>query len=220
MSTPAAPAKTPIWKKAWFWIVIGAVVVIGIIANLVGGDDPDTTAEASEDVETAAIPDVAGMPGDEARDAISDAGFTPVFEGGDEAVVKGSNWDAVDTDPAAGIDAEIGSTVTINVVRAAERLAEEQAEVEAANEERENGPVGATEAQAFCSTYAEDQLPYGVDMHWVLGKLAEEETDTGWFLKVEADVTNQYGAEESGMNIECHVSGTNSAPVMDEFLVY
>lgn len=223
MSTRTAPSKSPIWKNKWAWLV-AALVVLGIIITIgTLTEEPDSAPDAAgtpaaEDL--SAVPDVAGMPADEARDAISDAGFIARLDGGEEVVVNASNWDAVDTTPAAGAEIKAGETVTINVVRAEERLAEEREATQRAAEERANGPIGATEAQGFCSLYAEEQLPYGVDMHWIMGKLAEEETENGWFLKVEADVTNEYGAEQSGMNIECHVSGTNNAPVMDEFLVY
>ncbi|HVL86290.1 MAG TPA: Stk1 family PASTA domain-containing Ser/Thr kinase [Pseudonocardia sp.] len=60
---------------------------------------------------TAAIPEVAGQEPDAAQQALEDAGFAVTrqdVEGGEEGVVVG-------TDPAAGTQAELGSTVTLQI---------------------------------------------------------------------------------------------------------
>lgn len=49
----ATERKTPLWKKRWFWIVVGAVVVLGIIVNLLGGGrssdpEPEQTPAAEQ----------------------------------------------------------------------------------------------------------------------------------------------------------------------------
>ncbi len=42
----------------------------------------------------------------------------------------------------------------------------------------------------------EELYPYGFELHYFLGKIAEEmQDDTSWFLKAECTVTNEYGAE-------------------------
>lgn len=52
----AEQQKTPLWKKRWFWIVVGAVLVIGVIGNLLGGGDSDdpvpSQPPAAEQAET------------------------------------------------------------------------------------------------------------------------------------------------------------------------
>jgi hypothetical protein len=40
-----------------------------------------------------------------------------------------------------------------------------------------------------------------------------------WFFKLEADVTNEFGAEAAGI-VECKVSGINDHPVVESFLFY
>lgn len=218
-----APQKKSIWKNKWFWIIIGAVMVIGVIGNALGlGAQPNAaTAPAAPAVAQIEVPDVVGMAGNDAEKLLRDRGFMIERDGGAEAVVATSNWDVTATDPSAGTKADKGSTIKVTFARAADRLAAEQAARDAATAERNAAPIEATEAQAFCDNYATLMFPYGVKMHWVMGKLAEEPREGGgWFLKVEATVTNEYGAKQSGVNVECHVSGTNGAPQMDDFLYY
>lgn len=79
--------------------------------------------------------------------------------------------------------------------------------------------LGGTAAQAACDYHAQQEFPYGVDAHWVLGKIAERIEDDTFFFKVEAEVTNSYNATQS-VNIECRVSGTNDNPRVVEFIAY
>lgn len=124
--------KKPFWKKLWFWGAVAGVVVIGGIASAIGGDDDETAEAAPEESSTATVtvPEVAGLPGDEARDLLQEAGFTVRGDGGDETPFNYSNWDATETDPPAGDEIEEGSTVTLHLVRAEERLAEEETQRE------------------------------------------------------------------------------------------
>lgn len=75
-------------------------------------------------------------------------------------------------------------------------------------------------AQTACDLYAKRAFPYGVKMHWIVGKLAEDIRADEVFMKVEATVTNQYGAKLKGVNVECYVSGTNDNPKVTDFLYY
>jgi hypothetical protein len=83
-----------------------------------------------------------------------------------------------------------------------------------------SGGLTATTAQVACDNYANQQFPYGYRPHWIVGVLAEEIQNDRWFLKVEADITDEYGAKAKGVNVECFVSGTAGAPVVDEFNAY
>lgn len=248
-SAPPAPAATPapgmqpaavgrttapkksIWKNKWLWIVIGAVVLLGIIINLV-----NPTPKV-------AVPDVAGMTAIEAIETIESAGFRAQLknEADDRTVSNGADFDAVGTDPTAGSEAPEGDRITIIVTEATGRLeaeaaereriaaeeeAQKQAEREAAKAESEAriaeraaAPLDVVDAQAFCTLYSERQFTYGGKLHTVLGRLAEEQTETGWYMKFEATINNAFGAEQKA-NVECHMSGTNGAPVMDDWLAY
>lgn len=93
-TTPSAPpqAKTPIWKKRWFWITIGALLVIGILANIFGDDDnseaaPEPTQPTVERTETPtpkSEPEkVAEGPSDDERAAAFEQAIKDAF-GGEE----------------------------------------------------------------------------------------------------------------------------------------
>lgn len=221
--------QKPWYMKWWVWL-IAAILVIGGIGAIFNP------------APTVAIPDVAGMPAEDAKSALSDLGFKTEFDGGEDAIViSGADWDATGTDPAAGGEAREGARITIFVVEATARLAAEQeakeqakAEEAAAREaERAKAaeeaaaaaavlaaePANYSTAQQLCDAFATVEFPYGVKMHWIAERYAADQTETGWFLKVGATVTNAFNAERK-FNVECHVSGTNGAPVMDDFLYY
>ncbi|MEQ6898972.1 PASTA domain-containing protein [Microbacterium sp. KR10-403] len=228
MSNTAAPKFK---LKKWHWWVIGivAVFILGGVGSALGlGGDPEAGPTPSETATASAdaieIPDVAGKPADEARDALTDAGLIATLDGGDSIVVKASNWDVETIDPAAGTKVDAHSVVTLHVVKATERIAQEEAarDAEQAKKDAEHNsaPVDKDTARAVCDARAASEFPYGAKLHWVTGVLAEKQTDDGWFLKVEATVENAYGNKAKGVNIECSVSGTNGAPSMDEFNAY
>lgn len=77
----------------------------------------------------------------------------------------------------------------------------------------------AGRAKVACERYAESAYPYGFDPHWILGLIASRAEGDAWFLKADVDVTNEFGAERSTV-VECTVSGTDSAPNIDQFEVY
>lgn len=49
--------------------------------------------------------------------------------------------------------------------------------------------------------------------------LAEEVRPTEVYLKVTADVTNEFNAERE-VNVECYVTGTDEAPTVRDFIAY
>lgn len=164
----------------------------------------------------------------------------------DKTVLSPKNWVIGTHDPAAGAIVTKGATVTFMVSKpgAAEAKAETEKAAAAATAEVKKAAVEATanseiavaeaaappkattlglealEAQTACTKYAKEQFPFGVKMHWVLGQLAEEIQGDQWFLKVEATVTNAYGAKEKGVNVECLVAGTNEVAIVTAFNAY
>lgn len=87
--------------------IFAALFVIGGIGILFE-EEPDPVE----------VPEVAGLPGDEARSLIRDAGFSPTTQSDtDEMVIRDSNWVAESTTPAAGEMIVPDEEVTINVVR-------------------------------------------------------------------------------------------------------
>lgn len=228
MTTEQQAPKKSIWKSKWLWITIGVIVAISVIGNIINPPDDtadtETETEAAPAIATVAVPDVAGLPADEARAALADAGFAVTFDAGDEAVFDATNWAAVSTTPQSGTDAEEASEVTVTVERSEEWLAEEAAKQKEAEEHAAvrapDAPIHSSSAHAFCEEYAIAQFPYGIKFHRLAQVFADEKTDTGWYYKLGADITNEFGAKAKDRNIECHMSGTNEAPVMDNFLAY
>ncbi len=167
---------------------------------------------AAADAALAPVPEVVGMSGDDARDALEAAGFEVEWDAGEETVILAGNW-TVDVQSATG-EAEAGSTVTLMVSKP-------EVESEPATREATTGGLDAVHAQVACDARAEQEFPYGYDPHWVLGRLADEyraDTDD-WFLKVEAEVGNAFGAEQS-VEVECRVTGSNDAPSVTFFAAY
>lgn len=76
--------------------------------------------------------------------------------------------------------------------------------------------TGLTESTAWlaCVQQGDAVFRYGWDPHSVMGWITREIVDDRWFFKLEADVTNQFGAEASGV-VECLVSGSEAHPVVE-----
>jgi PASTA domain len=175
---------------------------------------PSSTAAARAVESTTSVPDVTGMPGDQARDQLTAAGFTVELTAADgSSVWKASNWSVDSQAPAAGAELEAGATVMLTVSKPA------AVEVPAAAVLATSTGLTGTYAQAACDWYGEQQFPYGFKGHWILGKLAEEIQNDQWFFKIEATVTNEYKAKRD-YNVECFVTGTNDAPVVTTFNAY
>lgn len=229
VAQPKTTKTTKPWYMKWWVWLIAAVVILGAIGNLV---NPAPKVE---------IPELTGLPAAEASEQLKELGFKVSMKSPERTVLVGDDYDVESSDPAAGDEAAEGSRVTLNVVEATERLAEEAAEAERIKEEeaeakeakraeetaareaeaaeRAAQPLNEDNARPFCLAYADQMFPYGIKVHYIAGVLAEEETETGWYMKYTADITNEYGAKRKS-NIECHMSGTNGSPVMDDFLAY
>lgn len=68
--------------------------------------------------------------------------------------------------------------------------------------------------------YGETQYPYGFELHYIVGILAQEPVDKDtWFLKAACTVENAYG-NKSDMTCEVKVSGTTDNPHIEDFKVY
>ena len=81
--------------------------------------------------------------------------------------------------------------------------------------------TGLTEISAWlaCRSYGDSIFRYGWDPHNVFGMITHQVVNDHWFFKLEADVTNEYGAE-AAVVVECTVSGTDARPAVDSFILY
>ena len=172
------------------------------------------------------VPDVTSMAGDEAQDAIEEAGFEIEFDAGDDSVWMASNWTVMSQDPAAGSKAEDGALVTLVVGKPAAEETEPEPEEEVVPapapapvvEATSMGLTGST-AQDTCDLAGEIQFPYGYDPHWFVGLITAEIVNDQWFFKVETSVTNEYDAERDVV-IECTVSGSEDVPALASYIFY
>lgn len=225
-------------KAKTIWAIVIAVVVIGAIGSAIGGgSDGKDAASAPTTMAGFVLPDYTGKSLKIAVDELTAAGIkykaTDTVNG--KTVIDPANWDIESHGPAAGAAVAEGATVSFNVSKpgaaeakaskdaakvAADAKASEEAAKKALEPTETSTGLEALYAQSACETYAKDTFPFGVKMHWVVGKLAERIENDQWFLKVEATVTNAYGAKEKGVNVECFVGGTNDKPVVNEFNAY
>lgn len=104
----------------------------GAVVNAANWEVESTSPAAGEDAEEGSevtvnvvrpedpgveVPDVIGLPGDEAEEALEDAGFNVEFSAEDSSVVEPANWEVESTDPESGAEVDEGSEVTATVVR-------------------------------------------------------------------------------------------------------
>lgn len=225
-----------LWKlPVWAWIGIAVLAVIGAIAGGGAGDEtaPSTTT-------TTTTPEVTGPTRDEVAGVLYGTATCPDDE--TCAVITGvravDDRLVIDTSMFPDADAEIPGMSACNAI--AIELWEGDVWVRGddgaiiATGRRDNTPfcelqtssdtetsAGLTETSAWlaCHAYGEATFRYGWDPHSALGMIAHEIVNDHWFFKLEADVTNQYGAEASGV-VECSVGGAEESPVVDSFTFY
>lgn len=214
VSTPEPGKSQKPWYKKWWAIALIAFVVIGLIGSLA-----DMLASP------VAVPDTIGKPVAEAEVALKDAGFKIIkinTPDGKPLGVAKDGFEITASDPAAGTEVKPSETVTLTASdeRAqAEKKAAEEAEKKAAEEQMKT-ELSPSVAQAFCERYAKQLTDEKLRMHWIAGKLAEEQREDGTiFFKVKATGKNAAGAKHE-YEIECLVGGTTEHPEMLEFNSY
>ena len=165
MSTPqsVSPRRRSRLLSASSWFVALALVLTPALA---GCDQASAKKTASSEATTAQttieVPDVVGLKGDAAVDALEKAGLTedPTFKDvdGKESVWKKSNWSVTAQDPAAGeqvaADREITLTVTHDSAHA-EASAKASASAAAAAEASAKASASAAAAAAAAAEAAE-----------------------------------------------------------------
>jgi hypothetical protein len=196
-----------------------ALLAVGLSACGGGGD---------QSADVAAVPDVVGMTASDAQTELLSAGYTATVTDEDGKISVDSTLTVLSQDPAAGAEVKPYSGTPVKLtVPTTDKPTPTPAATETAEpapsrtEQATTGGLTETYAMTACDQYGEQQFPYGYDAHWVLGVLASEyQPDTDeWYFKVEADVTNEYNAEQT-VNVECYVTGTEDAPVVNDFLAY
>lgn len=123
----------PVTKK---YLALTGILALSI--TLVGCDETEK--------EPLTVPDVVGLPGDEARDLIEEFDLETSLESAESSVWQPANWEVESTDPEAGTEVEEEDEVIVNLVRPAED--EEAVVTEDDDEETEDEASSESEATA------------------------------------------------------------------------
>lgn len=136
MSVPMPPGTSPTaqkkpFYKQWWFITLVAVIVLVVIGQALGAGDeqsgdqsaaqsePAAAATPSADAETVLVPDVVGMKGDAAKEAITAAGITSATllqdETGEHSIWDAANWTVTSQEPEAGTSMAPADVVTLIV---------------------------------------------------------------------------------------------------------
>lgn len=171
----------------------------------------ETQVEESEDVKI--INSFVGQPLQGLIDKLAELGYTGSY------FADGVDFTSFIGDMAADYSVESididegGKTATVNLILTSDL--QSQAKAEALKEK-----LSPSNCWVAAENYGEEMYPYGFELHYFIGKIAEEPYDDNtWFLKAECTVTNEYNAEYEG-TCEVKVTGTTDAPQVTEFTVY
>lgn len=236
-------------KRSYIAVAAAIALSLSACGSDVAGSSTESASSAAVIVaEGFTLPDYAGKTLDIAMTDMKANGITvkSVDTVDDKTVLSPKNWVIETHEPAADAIVDKGGTVTFKVFKPGAAEAKEEADKAsaAAKAEDEKAATAAkadaekaateaaakptatstglevSEARTACEAYAKEQFPFGVKMHWIVGRLAEEIQEDQWFLKVEATVTNVYGAKEKGVNVECLVAGTKDFGIVSAFNAY
>ncbi|MEV8135754.1 PASTA domain-containing protein [Microbacterium aurantiacum] len=148
------------------YAIAGAALVLALT---LGGCGTSAAVPApTPTVQAVTVPDVVGMTGDEARDLLTDAGFTVSW--GDELVLMPSNWIVNAQDPDSTGSAAPGSEIILTVSKTTD-----EAEAEGSSDEEQSAALEAairesSGGQEYSDVFAQDpSLWYG----WISGVRVE-----------------------------------------------
>lgn len=187
-------------------LVLAAVVVLSLVLSGCGGPEAGTEeagrpsqAPSASQGATVTVPDVVGMKGDAAVEALEAAGLTrsPTFKDADgqESVWKKSNWSVVTQDPAAGTAVPADQEVTLMVNHdSADAAATQSAEAEASRQaaEKEAADKAAAEQAA-----AEEASRQAAEQEAVEQAAAEKEAADRAAAEQAAQEAEQQSAQEA-----------------------
>jgi beta-lactam-binding protein with PASTA domain len=181
-------------------LAVAVLMLTGCASAAKTDPAPSRSVEAAES-SAVVVPAVVGNDGKTAKNSLKAAGLDVKFDAGEESVWAASNWTVDEQMPAAGESVAKGSIVTLKVSKP-----QVAAPAPNPNDVTPSGLDGKA------------QSPYGWNADFLLDGTHTVAGDT-IVLKAGVSITNAYNAE-GRFTVDCTVSGTNEAPVIDSFLVY
>ena len=130
----------------------------------------------------------------------------------------------IDQQTSVDLLSDLMATNMMDRVEKPQKDEEESPEDEIENELEDTEEIEEKLSLSKCwvaaEDYGEEMYPYGFELHYIMGKIAEElYDDNTWFLKAECTITNEYNAEYESV-CEIKVTGTTDSPQIAEFIVY
>lgn len=112
-------ATKPWYKNIWIWAAVAVLLVIGGVGNALGVGDDSSSPAPEPTAESITLPDVVGLDGAAARDALTELGAIVEFDAGEQTVVMASNWNVDSQLPIAGSSISTGETIVLSVSKGA-----------------------------------------------------------------------------------------------------
>lgn len=182
------------------------------------------SCKKTEELESNQLNEVLNLTVPEAKAKLDDLGYTATYFHQDSGL-------EITEDLSVYSDSELGKWIVTGlqshniesktvevIVNTSENIASNEAS--SAIKKTLEETLSASSAWQATDEYGKSQYPYGFELHYIMGKLAEQpENETTWFLKAECTITNEYGAE-SDATCEAKVSGTSDSPEVTSFSVY
>lgn len=180
------------------------------------------TSNYTPPVETITVPDLNQTNAKDAGVTLTTASLNYEYNAGEDSVWDSSNWIVQNQSPVAGTAVPSGTVVTLYVTKLEPAVAPP---AEGSEPLYETSPELITPsgidfgyATVACDNAGLSAYPYGFNAHWFLGVMGEEVQGDSYFIKASVDITNEYNAEAERV-VECKVTGTPDAPVVEYFQI-
>lgn len=139
-------------------------------------------------------------------------------------VIIQKNWWVIKQKTKPGTKVESGTTIELTVSKTKPASSKSSPTPTAAPvppTDQTSGGLESIFGWHACERVGEDNFPYGFELHYILGQLAQtlDPATDSWYLKAEVSINNEYGATYETV-AECNVTGSNEAPVVTNLFIY
>ena len=190
------------------------------------------TNEGDIDTKMLNMIDVKGLAADEAKDKLTELGFTNIKSNTSDGsgILFSDLYQVINQNIEPNTEIISNTEIVLTCKSKSEIETEEKAKAAAQAIPAQITTQESTPKDQYDSTdykidakYAfeediEDQCPFGVKFHWILGNIAQRYEGNGeWFFKVEVTITNAFGAEYDTI-AEGRVDVTNGCNVTYSYI--